>query len=545
MSTNAEADIQGALTVARFESWKEIASYLGKTVRTVQRWERVKGLPVHRHGHAKNGSIYAFQSDIDQWLRYSPEGEHKQIRSIAVLPLRNLSVDPAQEYIADGMTESLIIDLGKIHALRVISRASAMQYKSVDKALPIIAKELRVDGVVRGTVTVVKRRILITAELIHASSGEHMWAESYERDIRDVLSLYREVARAVADEISVKIFPMERAHLNRERKIVPEAHRAYLRGRYFWNKRTPASLQKSIKHLQEAVQLDPHYALAYSGLADAYAVTGSVFLDSVLPEEAMPKALQLAKKALTLDRSLGEAYVTLAYIQCMYNFDWSGAEKLFQHAIAYSPGYSVAHEWYAIYLALSGRRKEALDEINRALDTDPLSLQINTATIQVHYFVGNYDGAIEWSLKTLELDPSFSTARIFLAMAYQKKRMLRKALMEGKKAAAFDSDKAAILGCIGGCYASLGRKNEAVKVIKQLRELAKKRYVPSFVFAWIYMNLREKERTLEYLEQAYAERSSYLAVIGIETGLDFLRSDPRFANLQRKIGLPECSRKAN
>jgi len=390
---------------------------------------------------------------------------------------------------------------------------------------------------VRGTALVLKRRILTTAELIHAPSGEHIWAESYERDVRDVLSLYRDVARAIAYEISVKVFPMERAHLNRERKVAPKAHHAYLRGRYFWNKRTPASLQKSIKHLQEAVQLDPQYALAYAGLADAYAVTGSVFLDSVLPEEAMPKALELAEKALTLDRSLGEAYVTLAYIQCMHKFDWSGAEKLFQRAIAYNPGYSVAHEWYAIYLALSGRKKEALDEISRALDTDPLSLQINTASIQVHYFIGNYDSAIEWGLKTLELAPSFSTARIFLAMAYQKKKMFRKALMEAKKAAAFDSDKAAILGCIGGCYASLGRKDEAVRIIKQLRELAQERYVPSFVFAWIYMHLREKERTLEYLEQAYAERSSYLAVIGTEPDMDILRSNPRFANLQRRIGL--------
>lgn len=347
------------------------------------------------------------------------------------------------------------------------------------------------------------------------------------------------MARAIADEISVKVFPVERAHLNRERRVIPEAHQAYLRGRYFWNKRTPDSLRKSIKQLQEAIQLDPHYALAHAGLADAYAVIGSVFLDSVPPHEAMPKARRFAEKALELDSSLGEAYVTMAYIRCMYNFDWSGAERIFQRAIAYSPGYSVAHEWYAIYLALSGRKKEALNEINRGLDTDPLSLQINTAAIQVHYFVGDYDRAIERGLKTLDLDPSFSTARIFLAMAYQKKKMFQKALLEGQKAAASFSDKTAILGCIGGCYASLGKNSEAIKIIKRLRELAKRRYVPSFVFAWIYMHLREKEKTLEYLEQAYAERSSYLSVIGIEPGMDFLRSDARFTSLQRKIGLQQ------
>jgi len=539
MPRNVHANSEAInVTEGRLESWKEIAAYLGKTVRSVQRWERLKGLPVHRHGHGKNGSVYAFKADIDQWLKYEPEGERKDIRSIAVLPLHNLSADPGQEHLADGMTESLIIDLGKIHALRVISRASAMQYKALDKPLSVIAQELQVDGVVRGTISRVGKRILITAELIHAPSGTQIWAESYERDIRDVLALYREVARAIADEISVKLFPVERARLNRERKVVPEAHQAYLRGRYFWNKRTPDSLKKSIKYLQDAIQLDPQYALAHAGLADAYAVLGSVFLDSVPPREAMPKASQLAEKALELDSSLGEAYVTKAYIRCMYNFDWRGAENVFLRAIAYSPGYSVAHEWYAIYLALSGRKREAIREINRALDTDPLSLQINTASIQVNYFVGDYDRAIECGLKTLDLDVSFSTARIFLAMAYQKKKMFQKALLEGHKAATFFSDKTAILGCIGGCYASLGKKSEAIKIIKQLSTLSKKRYVPSFVFAWIYMHLREKEKTLECLERAYAERSSYLSVIGIEPGMDFLRGDPRFTSLQCKIGLP-------
>lgn len=533
---NSEA---ATFTEGRLESWKEIAAYLGKTVRTVQRWERLKGLPVHRHGHGRNGSVYAFKADIDQWLKYEPEGERKEIRSIAVLPLHNLSADPGQEYLADGMTESLIIDLGKIHALRVISRASAMQYKSLNKPLPLIAKELNVDGVVRGTVLRVGKRIRITAELIHATSRTQIWAESYERDIRDVLALYREVARAIADEISVKLFPVDRARLNRERKVVPEAHQAYLRGRYFWNKRTPDSLRKCIKYLQEAVHLDPHYALAHAGLADAYAVIGSVFLDSVPPREAMPKALQFVEKALELDSSLGEAYVTKAYIRCMYHFDWSGAEGIFQRAIAYSPGYSVAHEWYAIYFALSGRKKEAISEINRALDTDPLSLQINTASIQVNYFIGDYDRAIECGLKTLELDASFSTARIFLAMAYQKRKEFQKALSEAQQAVSSSSDKTAILGCIGGCYVSLGKRNEAMTIVKRLKQLATRRYVPSFVFAWIYMHLKEKQKTLEYLEQSYVERSSYLSVIGIEPGMDFLRGDPRFTSLQRKIGVPQ------
>ena len=539
MPENTQPDSAAtALGGDRLDSWKEIAAHLGKTVRTIQRWERSKGLPVHRHGHGKNGSVYSFTADIDRWLKYEPEGDRKDIHSVVVLPLHNLSGDPAQEYFADGMTESLIIDLGKIRALRVISRASAMRYKTLRKSLLAIGKELNVDGVVQGTVLQVGKRVLITAKLIHALSGTQVWAESYERDIRDVLALYREVARAIADEISVKVFPLERVHFNRERRVVPEAHVAYLRGRYFWNKRTPDSLRKSMAYLQRAIQLDPHYALAHAGLADAYAVLGSVFLDSIPPREAMPKALQFATKALELDTSLGEAYVTTAYIRCMYDFDWAAAEKAFQRAIAYNPGYSVAHEWYAIYLALSGRKKEALDEITCALDTDPLSLQINTASIQVQYFVGDYDSAIDCGLKTLDLDPSFSTARIFLAMAYQKSKLFKKALKEAQKAATFSSDKAAILGCIGGCYASLGEETESFRIIKRLKQLARSRYVPAFVLAWIYMNLRSGDKTLKYLELAYAERSSYLSVIGVEPGLNFLRGGARFKNLQSKIGLP-------
>ena len=523
----------------RLDSWKEIASYLGKTVRTIQRWERSKGFPVHRHGHGKNGSVYAFAGDIDRWLKYEPEGDQKDIHSIVVLPLHDLSGDPAQEYFADGMTESLIVDLGRIRALRVISHASAMRYKALRKSSLAIAKELNVDGVVQGTVLQVGKRVRITAKLIHALSGIQVWAESYERDVRDVLALYREVARTIADEISVKVFPLERANFNRERRVAPEAHVAYLRGRYFWNKRTPDSLRKSMAYLQRAIQLDPHYGLAHAGLADVYAVLGSVFLDSIPPLEAMPKALQFAAKALELDTSLGEAYVTTAYIRCMYDFDWAPAEKAFQRAIAYNPGYSVAHEWYAIYLALSGRKKEALDEISCALDTDPLSLQINTASIQVQYFVGDYDKAIDCGLKTLDLDPSFSTARIFLAMAYQKAKLFKKALKEAQRAATFSSDKAAILGCIGGCWASLGEENESFRIIKRLKQLARNRYVPAFVLAWIYMHLRIGDKTLEYLEQAYAERSSYLSVIGVEPGMNFLRGEARFKNLRSKIGLPQ------
>lgn len=461
----------------------------------------------------------------------------KQVRSVAVLPLGNLSGDPEQEFFADGMTEALITDLAKISALRVISRTSMMRYKGVRKPLPEIAQELNVDGVVEGSVLRVGDRVRITAELIHGPSDTHLWAERYERDLRDVLTLQAEVAQAIAAEIRVKVRPQERARLNHVPGVAADAHEAYLKGRYYWNKRTPDGLKKSLEHFQLAIEKNPRYALAYAGIAEAYAIAGSLLLEVISPLEAMPKAQASVRKALEIDETLGEAHATMAYISAVYDYDWVAAEKGFQRALMLNPGDCTARQFYALHWAYRGKTSQAEIEIERARGLDPLSLQINTEIANIFYLGRAYDKAVEQAFKTLDLDPTFHGAHFILSLAYKQKEMFEEALGEAEKTVTLSGRSTASLGCIGGCYAALGKTHGANEIIEELRRLSKRQFVPSFVIAWIYANLRDIEPTLANLEQAYAERASYLAVIKAEPTFDFLRSDPRFQNLQRRVGL--------
>lgn len=461
----------------------------------------------------------------------------KQIRSVAVLPLDNLSGDPEQEYFADGMTEVLINDLAKIDALRVISRNSVMRYKGVRKPLAEIAEELNVDGIVEGTVLRIESRVRITAELIHAPSDTHVWAERYEGDLSDVLRLQGEVAQAIASEIRVKVRPQERARLSRAPVLSGEANEAYLKGRYYWNKRTPSGLERSLVHFERAIEKSPTYALAHAGIAEAYAIAGSLLLEVISPREAMPMARAAARKALQIDETLGEAHATLAYISAVYDYDWEAAEKGFRHALLLNPGDATARQFYALHWAYRGKPSEAATEIERARQLDPLSLQINTEIANIFYLARFYDRAIEQALTTLDLDPTFHGAHFILSLAYKQKEMLAAALEEAEKAVALSGRSTASLGCLGGCLAAIARINDAEEIIGELQNLSRRQFVPSFVFAWISANLRDTESTLTYLEQSYAERASYLAVIKAEPTFDFLRSDERFQDLQRRVGL--------
>jgi len=543
-----------AANTGRLDSWKEIAAYLKRNVRTVQRWEEMQGLPVHRHSDRKTGSVHAFEKEIDLWLKKDQAPAtlrdststhrggyvvlQRGIRALAVLPLENLSGDSEQEYFADGMTEAIITDLAKISPLRVISRTSIMGYKGTRKTAAEIAEELNVDGVVEGTVLRIGERVRITAQLIHAPSDSHIWAERYEQEYRDVLGLQREVAQAIAAEICGKVAPRERHHLNRQPTIAPEVHEAYLKGRYLWNKRTPEALYKALDYFQQAVKIDPGYALAHAGIADVYLVLGGVILGVIPPRDGMPKARDAAKKALEIDESLGEAYAALAFVSWMYDYDWEAAEKGFRTAIALNPGYATAHQWYAVCLAHLGRTDEAQAEIERARQLDPLSLQINAAVVQVFYFGRAYDRAIEHARRALDLDSTFSTTHLMLALAYKQKRMFAEAFAEGEKALTSSGRSAPCLACIGGCYADSGRKQEAERIIEDLYKLSEQKYVDPYVLSWVHANLHDAERALTHLEHAHAKQSSYLAAIKVDPVFDFLRSDHRFQSLQRRVGLP-------
>jgi serine/threonine protein kinase/TolB-like protein/Tfp pilus assembly protein PilF len=459
-----------------------------------------------------------------------------RIESLAVLPLENLSGDPQQEYFADGMTEELIADLGQIEALRVISRTSVMQYKGVKKPLPQIARELNVDAIIEGSVLRFGDRVRITAQLIQAATDRHLWAQSYDRDLRDVLALQSEVAQAITSEIKIKLTPQEQARLARARPVNPEAHEAYLKGRYYWNLRTEEGLKKGIEYFQQAVEKDPGYALAYAGLADSYAVMSGWNL--MAPKEGYPRAKAAAFKALEMDETLAEAHVSLGDARYLYDWDWVGAEKEYKRAIELNPGYATAHQWYAEYLSHMGRHNEAIAELKRAQELDPLSLMINAIGGWIFVCARRYDEAIAQCRRTLELNAGFYPAHGNLGRVYEQEKLYDEAISEYQKAIALEAGNPFLAAELARVYAAAGRKTEALKIISNLRQLSKRRYVSPYKVAQIYVALRDFDQACAWLEKAYDERSYDLAGAKVDPTIDPLRSDPRFQDLLRRMNFP-------
>ncbi len=458
------------------------------------------------------------------------------IESLAVLPIANLSGDPQQEYFADGMTEALITGLSKIGALRVISRTSVMQYKGVKKPLPLIAKELNVDAVVEGSVQRSGDHVRITAELIGAQTDTHLWAESYDRDLRDILALQDDVARAIANQIKVKLTPQEQVRLASARPVNPEAHEAYLKGRYYWNKRNEEGLHRAIEYFSEAAEKDRNYALAHAGLADSYGVLGEYGL---LPaKEAYAKVREATTRALELDDTLAEPHNALAAVKADYDWDWPGAEREFRRAIELNPGYATAHMWYSELLSELGRHEEALAEIKRAQQLDPLSLIINSVSGLFLLNAGRDDLAIEQLQKTLEIDPNFARAHFFLGHAYLRKGAFAEAIAEYQRAITLSPNITQYKGGLGYAYARAGKSAEAHKLLSELKEHSKRRYVSWSDLAAIYAGLGEKDQAFACLENAYEQRETRVVKVNVVPFFDPLRSDPRFADLLRRIGLP-------
>jgi len=468
--------------------------------------------------------------------RLAGEPSVPRIQSIAVLPLENLSKDPEQEYFADGMTDELITNLAQISALRVISRTSAMQYKGTKKSLSEIAWELHVDAVVEGTVMHSGDRVRITAQLIEASTDHHLWAASYDRDLQNVLSMQEEVTRAIVSEVRVKLTAQEQARLANMHPINPEAFQLWLKGRYYWYKLNPEGLQKAIEYFQQALEKDPAYAPAYAGLADSYNLLA--FFNVFPPREVMPKAKAAAVKALELDDNLAEAHVSLGWAGFTYDLDWPAAGKYFDRAIVLNPAYPLAHSYYSLYLGALGRPEEGLTEAKRALDLDPVSPAINHYVVVQLYLARRFDEAIEQCRKTLELDPSFTPVHGTLAEVYSAKGMYREALAEYEEYSALSGGSPRSTAFVGYAHARLGQRSQAFRVLEQLRAASKQRYVPALSFAIVYVGLGEKEQAFLWLEKAYDERTNSLAYLKVQATWDPLRSDPRFADLVRRIGLP-------
>ena len=458
-----------------------------------------------------------------------------RIGSIAVLPLENLSSYPDQEYFADGMTEELITDLGKISALRVISRTSVMHYKGTAKTLPEIARELNVDAVVEGAVMRSGDRVRITAQLIQAATDKHLWAETYERDLRDVLALQDEVAQDITSEIQIELTPQQQAWFASARPVSPEAHEAYLMGRYYWNKRTEAGVKKAIVYFHIAIEKDPGYALAYAGLADAYVVL--VPWEARATKEALPEARAAARKALQIDSTLAEAHATLG-MSNLYDLDWLGAESEFKRAIELNASNATAHEWYSLTLASIGRWDKAMEEANRAQVLDPHSLVMRAVVGWVFLLSGQYQQAIGQEQKTLQMDPDFVPALLYLGLAYDQKERYQEATAALERANKLSGGSPFALAELARTYALSGQRGRAIEVFKELRGLSKRRYVPSFKIAVVYAALGQNGRAFTWLEKAYNDHDQGLSNVKVDPRLDPLRSDPRYQDLLRRMNFP-------
>ncbi len=458
-----------------------------------------------------------------------------QITSIAVLPLENLMGDSEQDYFVAGMHEALITELSKIGALKVISRTSAMRYKDTDKSVPEIARELGVDALIEGSVLRAGSTVRVTAQLIEAATDRHLWADKFDRELTNILALHSDVARAIAREVQITLTSEEETRLADARPVNPEAYEAYLKGRYHWNKRTREGLMKGLEHFQQAIDIDPTYALTYAGVADSWYILGN---NAHLPaEETFPKAKAAALKALAIDNSLAEAHTSLGTVLRSYEWDWTGAEREYRRALQLNPGYATAHHWYAFLLSILGRHDEAIAEIKRARELDPLSLRINANVGLLLVQARRYDEAIEELQKALELESNQPAPHHFLALAYLAKAMYEEAIAEFQTAAGLSRDLH--ITELAHAYAVAGKRGEARKMLDEVLAGSKKEFVSPVRIAVVYVGLQEHDTAFEWLEKAFQSRDARCYILNVDPRFDPLRSDPRFQSLLRRMNFTE------
>jgi serine/threonine-protein kinase len=467
-----------------------------------------------------------------EWTRrHFVRAPSQPIRSIAVLPLENLTGDPGQQYFSDGMTDALITNLAQIGSLRVISRTSTMHYRDSGKALPEIARELGVDAVVEGSVMRSGNRVRINAQLIQAPTDHHLWARSYERDIQDVLALQSELARTIALEVQIQLTPKEQARLETSRPVNPDAYEAYLKGRFFWNKRNKEAINKSIEYFNDAIQLDPGYAAAYAGLADAYNSTGCGRAAGLAMAEAAPKAKAAALRAVELDDSSAEAHAALGHVRECFEANRSEAENEYKRAIALNPNYATAHHWYA-HLLLGWRDQEGLDQIQQALRLDPVSPNINGMLGDYLIETRQFDKAIEQFRKTAELDPEQYNSRTRLGFAYTVVHRYGEAEKEFKKAEEISPGSVTSMAALAYIYGLEGNKIQAERMLPEIEPLAMKAGHP-WLICLVYVGLNQKDKAIRWLEKAYEQDDFYFNLR--DPLVDPLRSDPGFQDLERRV----------
>ncbi len=578
----------------QLDSWKEIAAYLGRDVTTVQRWEKREAMPVHRHLHDKRGSVYALAPELDAWLqsrkqrlgREQAEQEpapkapvqeevghgrrarlptrirmalggvgvlgllaaayvlsqvragnaaQPKIRSLAVLPLKNLSGDPTQEYLSDGMTEALIGRLSRMHDLRVISNTSVMRFKNPQLSVPEIAKILHVDAIVEGSVIRQENRIRVTAQLIRGSTDEHFWSETYDRDLRDVFAVQAELAQAIAEKVEVTVTGEEHRRLTAARSIAPEVYESYLKGRSAYDKaNSRAAIEESVDYFQHSIELDPKFAPAYLGLAAAYHELGTVSVGAP-PEQTRPRAASAARRALELDPDLAEAHVLLGTLQ-QEQFHWADAEAEYRRALELEPNDADAHAGLSFWLLSQGRTDEALAWQQRAREIDPLEQAgggIGWILFQSH----RYDQSIRELRSSLAVDPNDSGVLTFLGFALIANNQPGNAIPVLEKAISISKGSPAAIGVLIRAYALAGRRADALRLLAELQKDRKAGFVPAGAFVNAYLGLGDYDQAFVWLEQAYKEQSNILQFLKTHPYFDPIRADPRFADLVRRVGL--------
>jgi TolB-like protein/Tfp pilus assembly protein PilF/predicted Ser/Thr protein kinase len=499
-----------------------------------KRWSR--GAKLAAYGVAALVALAAMLTAIyaGGWRdRFLVRPRSPEIRSLAVLPFANLSGDADQDYFADGMTEALITDLGQIQAIRVISRTSVMKYKAARKPLPDIALELHVDAIIEGSVSHYQNLAQVTARLVYAPTDTQLWSKSYQRDLQNVLVMQGEVASAIVHEIDVKLTPQEQTRLASGRQLNPAAHEAYLKGLYHWHKGAAEETRKAREYFEQAVLVDPQYAASYAALATFYSVSTD------LPAKvAIPKAKEYALRALELDDTLAQAHTALAVIRFYGDWDWPGAEIEFKRALGLNPNDAETHRIYSSYLLGLARFDEALLEVQRAQQLDPLSLYTSVNAGWTFYFVRQYERAIAQCQQALELDANSDGAHACLGQSYRAKGMREQAISESERAVALSVGVPPRMVGLARAYADFGKRTEAKKLLDDLRERAQHSYVSPYYFAMIYTALGEHQHALTALDQAYGEHDRYLTWLKVDDAFDPLRREPRFQDLLRRIGFP-------
>jgi serine/threonine protein kinase/tetratricopeptide (TPR) repeat protein len=492
---------------------------------------------IRRHRVAALAVLLLLITGASLFYFYYFRKERATFESIAVLPFVNQTGDPETEYISDGLTESIINSLTQLPDLRVIARSSVFRYKGKETDPIVVGNQLGVRAVLTGRILQRGDNLTVSVELVDVRDNQQLWGEQYERKVSDLLAVQREIAQDISEKLRTKISGEVQGRVTKRYTENAEAYQLYLKGRYFWNKRTRDDLRKSIEYFNQAIERDPNYALAYAGLADAYVLFSGYSAGT--PQDSYPKARAAAKRALELDDTLAPAHAALGLELFAYEWDAGEATREFRRAIELNPNYATAHHWYGNQVLLyTGRFDEAIAEMKRAQELDPLSLIVNADVGDTYFYARQYDKAIEQLLKTIEMDQSFYYARYELGMAYEMKGDYQQAIAAYKQARQLNTDPR-VLALLGHAYAASGKRDEALKALNQLKEIAKQQYVPAYHFVIVYVGLGDKDRAFQWLEQTYQERTSRMTILGVDPFLDPLRSDPRFTDLVRRVGLQQ------